>query len=444
MLSVAAWSFAQATPASPLRGAVQVSAGGAHTCARTEGGGLLCWGMNSAGQLGDGTRTGRTMPVAVVGLGSGARAVSAGAEHTCALTAAGGVKCWGLNYHGQLGDGHGAWGVSEPRPVDVSGLQQGVVAVVAGDGHSCAVTSAGAATCWGHNDHGQLGDGTVQQRVAPVVVSGLGSGVAAIAIGAAHSCALLANGGVKCWGANSYGQLGDGSADERRTPVAVPGLGGVVALGLGDGHSCARTAAGATLCWGDNGNGQLGDGTTQPHSTPAAVSGLGMGTAALGVGSSFDHSCALTAGARVLCWGEFYFPIGGTFPVASMFPVDRGFDGVQAFSAGGAGFVLTSHVCALDAQGGVKCLGGNRYGQLGNGQTNGYSDYVDAPVEVVLADAIFANGFDGSPERYRLSSRSLVAGDAGASTRYRSGDPSEDSAWPPPSTSSITRWCSTN
>ena len=379
-----------AQAAEALRGANRVSAGGAHTCGLMASGAVLCWGDNSAGQLGDGTRAMRATPVGVVGLTSGIKAVSAGSEHTCALTVAGGAKCWGLDYDGQLGDGSGAFGVVRLTPVGVVGLAQGVEAIAAGASHSCAVTSARGVKCWGRNDHGQLGDGTTTKRLVPVDVSGLASGVAAVALGEYHSCALMVSGGAKCWGDNSAGQLGDNSMTERHVPVNVSSLAGATAIAAGDYHSCA-VAGGAMVCWGDNGNGQLGNGTTTPSATPVGVSGLGSGVSAISAGADFDHSCALLVGGSVRCWGEYYFPIGGIFPVASTSPLDRGFAGAVSISAGGAGYVLTSHVCAVGADSGIRCQGGNSEGQLGNGAPG---DYLEAPVDVVLGDTIFENGFD--------------------------------------------------
>jgi hypothetical protein len=209
----------------------------------------------------------------VVSPASAARAIAAASGHTCALTSAGGVKCWGSNYFGQLGDGTTT---DRHTPVDVSGLQSGVAALAAGFGHTCALTSAGGVTCLGWNAYGQLGDGTTIERHTPVDVSGLQSGVAALAAGDFHTCALTSAGGVKCWGRNEYGQLGDGTTTDRNIPVAVSGLAsGVVALAAGEAHTCAVTNDGGVQCWGDNSSGQLGDGTTTVRITPVAVVGFG-------------------------------------------------------------------------------------------------------------------------------------------------------------------------
>ncbi len=259
---------ADAGTGAPAPTFVAIAAGGYHTCALTGGGAVKCWGYNSAGQLGDGTRTDRTTPVDVLGLASGVTAISAGYYHTCALMRLGGVKCWGANDFGQLGDGTHT---SSATPVDAVGLATSVTAISAGGVSTCALTNADAVWCWGNNSAGQLGDGTRTPSSVPVAVSGLASGVETIAAGPDHACAVVGGGGVKCWGNNGGGQLGDGTHTTSATPVDVLGLAsGVEAIAMGYGHTCALTAAGGVRCWGGNYSGQLGDGTirtARPQST---------------------------------------------------------------------------------------------------------------------------------------------------------------------------------
>ena len=168
-------------------------------------------------------------PLDVTGLGSGVAAITAaglgGADHTCALTSAGAVRCWGFNSVGQLGDGTT---ITRLTPVAVLGLSSGVAAITAAGsgifGTACALTGAGGAQCWGNNRFGNLGDGTTTTRLTPVDVLGASSGLVGISAGLSHVCAVTSAGGVRCWGENVSGQLGDGTTQNRLTPVAVLGF----------------------------------------------------------------------------------------------------------------------------------------------------------------------------------------------------------------------------
>jgi alpha-tubulin suppressor-like RCC1 family protein len=364
----------------PVATFVAVSAGSGHTCGLTDRGGVMCWGSNTNGQLGDGTTTDRYTPVYVQGLRTGVMAISAGTTHTCALLTTGGLKCWGNNNHGQLGDGTK---VNRWTPVDVIGLTSGVASIEAGGLDTCAVTIHGGAKCWGANQAGRLGDGTTTDRSTPANVIGLFTGVAAIRAndaGGAHTCALMVSGGLKCWGRNESGELGDGTTTESHVPIDVSGLtSGVSAVALGTWHTCAATSSGVK-CWGDNSFGQLGNAMTTTQTTPASVVGLEGG--ALRVTTGGTHSCALVSRSNVKCWGSnFSGELGDGTTLGRLSPVDViGLSGsVAGISAGG------SHSCALLAGGGINCWGENSSGGLGNGDNS--LPYSSIPVEVVRPTA---------------------------------------------------------
>jgi len=377
----------------PSAGAVAAAAGDEHTCALTIEGGVTCWGRNRFGQLGDGTKTDRLTPVGVSELASSVVALTAGADHTCALTAVGAVGCWGANDRGELGDGTN---IDRSYPVAVVGLERDVISISAREEHTCAVTATGAVKCWGTNWSGQLGDGTTgvgNDSAMPVDVVGLSGPVAAVASGGRHTCALLTTGTVQCWGANSSGQLGDGSTNDRAAPADVAGLTDVAAIASGYGHTCALTTGGGLNCWGSNSSGQLGattsetcgvlDGNELSCSTLAvAVAGLGTGAAAVAAGAG--HTCAITTAGGLRCWGANDFgQIGdgtGWLALDRPEPVD-----VVGLSSGVSSVAPgVWHTCAVTLAGGVKCWGYNFKGRLGDGT----EEQRLTPVDVV--------GFEGT------------------------------------------------
>jgi len=346
-----------------LAGAWAITAGGSNACALTSGGGARCWGNNQYGQLGDGKTIISAMPLYVNALTSATRALAVGWEHTCALSTGGGVMCWGDNREGQLGDGTDGVDNERSTPEDVIGLASGVSALAAGWGHTCALMDGGGVKCWGHNEYGQLGDGSDIKATTPVDVIGLSDSGAALAAGWHHTCALAADGGVSCWGRNLEGQLGDGSYESSRTPVGVTGLAGIQAIATGLLHSCALTSAVGVKCWGLNSSGQIGDGTTTHRNLPVDVTGLAEG--ALAVAAGTEHTCALTVEGSVKCWGNnAYGQLGDGTYASSSTPVDVvGLGNVTALAAGGY------HSCALTASGGVRCWGDQYFGELGDGDT---------------------------------------------------------------------------
>ncbi|KAB2840761.1 MAG: hypothetical protein F9K47_12855 [Burkholderiales bacterium] len=258
----------------------------------------------------------------------------------------------------------------------------GVQKLAAGFWHTCALATGGGLKCWGDNEDGQLGDNSAVSRLSPVDVAGL-SGVTEVAAGGFHTCALLSNGGVKCWGDNAYGQLGDNSTTDRRTPVDVAGLTGVTAITAGIYHSCALLNSGGVKCWGRNNYGQLGDNTTTNRPVPTDVPALTGVSSVVGGGGGW-HSCALLSGGAVKCWGRNnYGQLGDGSTTNRSAPVGvSGLSGATAIAGGGV------HSCALLSGGGVKCWGHNGDGQLGDASTTGRQ----TPVNVVGLASVTAIG----------------------------------------------------
>ncbi|GIV95656.1 MAG: hypothetical protein KatS3mg057_0313 [Herpetosiphonaceae bacterium] len=358
--------------ATPLTDIVALSAGGYHSCALLADGTARCWGNNWAGQLGDGTTTDSASPVVVGGATPlmDIVALSVGGYHSCALVADGSARCWGANWSGQLGDG-----TSTSSPLVVGGATPltDIMALSAGDAHSCALLSDGTARCWGANWYGQLGDGTTTDSASPVVVGGTSplTDIVALSAGGVHSCALLADGTARCWGNNWYGQLGDGTTTSSPSPVVVGGatpLTDIVALSAGWYHSCALLADGTARCWGDNYSGQLGDGTTTSSPSPVVVGGATPLTDIVALSAGWYHSCALLADGSARCWGANWDgQLGDGTTTSSPSPVVVGgatpLTDIVALSAG------WYHSCALLADGTARCWGANWDGQLGDGTT---------------------------------------------------------------------------
>jgi alpha-tubulin suppressor-like RCC1 family protein len=245
---------------------IAVSGGATFGCALLSSGGVDCWGQNEGGQLGDGGTAERLTPGPVSGLGN-ATALDAGSNHTCALLSDATVACWGYNSSGALGAGSEE--AYSPAPKAVSGLTE-VIQVSVGQTLTCALLDDRTVRCWGYNIWGQVGDGTQEDRSLPVAVGV--SNVARVEAGASHACAVHTNGTVSCWGENSYGQLGTGeSAPLRATPDVVPGIASARELALGEAHACALLEDGTVRCWGINEAGTLGDGTRMHRSTPTPV-----------------------------------------------------------------------------------------------------------------------------------------------------------------------------
>lgn len=366
-------------------GVNQVSLGADHGCAVLSGGALRCWGNNGYGRVGDGSTTERLTPVPI--LASGVSAISAGRDHSCALVS-GAVRCWGSSQAGQVGNGR-----MSSALVPTGGQVESASAISAGGYFTCAIV-AGSVKCWGTNQYGQMGNGVTEQ-VPQTTTLAAGAGVTQVAASWHHACAVV-DGGVRCWGGNNFGELGDGGLAFRTVPVAVHGLpagSGVTAVATGFEHSCA-IVAGAVRCWGANSSGQLGDGGTTHSTIPVAVSGIAAGAtsiAAAGFGNT-GHTCAVVASA-VKCWGvNQNGQLGNGTTTAQAQPVTAIAAGAVAVAAG------VRHTCALvdvsqeraETVRQVQCWGDNSDGQVGNvpnsTQTRPATVFAEASIAIAAGD----------------------------------------------------------
>ena len=342
----------------------QVSVGAGLVCALIDDGTVRCWGRNDHGQLGDGTTVERRMPVAVQGV-AGAVAVAAGGYFACALMADHTVRCWGNNDYGQLGDG-----TTDARtgPVTVLGIDT-ATSLAAGPNGACAILADQTVRCWGYG----LQPGTSHVDPTPVAVPAFATATAISMAG--PICALLADTTVRCMGNNSLGELGDGTLTQRSAPVAVLGVTGATAIATGDGHGCALLSDGGVMCWGDNRDGQLGTGDPGVVPTPARVPGV---TDATAIVASRWTVCAVLADASTLCWGDNAV---GTFgdgtTVSHPSPVPGGATDVAQLS------ITARTACAISTDHHLRCWGDNAYGQLGDGRIDQLR-----PVEVLPLPAV--------------------------------------------------------
>ncbi len=384
-------------PSSPAAG--QIATGSFHSCA-IEAGAVRCWGYGGDGALGYGDTTSigddeapDTAGPVSLGAGRSAVAIAAGSVHTCAMLDNGTVRCWGFGGDGRLGYANTTSIGDDELPSSVAPVSLGAghtaKAITAGDGHTCAILDDDTVRCWGFALDGRLGYGSVASigddepaGSAPPVNLGPGRTARAISAGGSHTCAVLDNGTVRCWGFGGNGRLGYGKiADIGRTPDSTPETVGPVNLGegrtataitAGYGHTCVVLDNATVRCWGFSGDGRLGYGTqldVGDDEQPGMVTPVNVGPnrTAQAITGGRDHTCALLDDASVRCWGSGAFgqlgygtpnPVGDDEVPGSLAPVPLG--GAATAISGGR-----DHTCARLADGSVRCWGRGSNGRLG-------------------------------------------------------------------------------
>ena len=422
-------------PACQTTAVIQIAAGERHTCALSSDGSLKCWGSSTVGQLGYGnskTVGDNELPSSVGSVSVTplpfvtVKQIVTGALHTCALLSDDSVRCWGSNNDGEVGLGNASNQVGGPTnqfigddelpssiaPVSVT-KTSGIKAeqLVSGDYHTCALLSDDTIQCWGDGGDGQLGNGSNQNIGRDELPSSVGSvsvglppgvKVSQIAAGGHHTCALLSNGTAKCWGNNEVGQLGYGNTDAYALPsalgtvsvTATPGV-KVAQIAAGWYHTCALLSDGSVKCWGDASCGELGYGNTTAigdDELPASVGPVSVtntpGVNVIQIAARGPHTCALLSDGSVKCWGansllnacanaagELGYgnteTIGDDELPSSLGPISVSADPSVTVRQLALGL---RHTCALLSNGAVKCWGYGRFGQLGYGNTETIGD----------------------------------------------------------------------
>ena len=397
-----------------------VSAGFNHACGIDLGSGRgYCWGDNSSGQLGDLDSTTRGSPTAV-GRGMSFSAISSGFSHSCGIErTSGDTYCWGDDASGQLG---GNGGVSSVKPIPLSPAPASpFVSVVSGRDHSCGLTGKGEAYCWGANSNGQLGDGTTMDR-EKVDVVGDSHVFTALFAGGNHTCGIDGLAQAWCWGSDTFGELGDGGTTDQSLPVAVSKLATALrSMALGDTHTCGVDLLDLAWCWGSNGSGELGDGGTSSSATPVAVADA-HAWSTLAAGSQF--TCGIDLVFVAWCWGAGdQGQIGDGALVGQLTPTATLGSTASAIMAGGA------YACAIsDVNDQMQCWGGDTESELGDGfllvQFLPRGVLGDLQWSTIVAGLIHTCALDGSGTAFCWGDNSL--------SQLGNGSPPDGSAIPVP------------
>lgn len=337
----------------------QVSVGYQHACAIRDDQGLFCWGAGTWGQLAHGlTGSAGVEPLRVYGNDEHYSVIQRGAYHTCGITTAGKLKCWGMNGNGELGNGTL---ITSGIPIEIDpGVTYSKISLGEGS-HTCGITTLNVLKCWGYNGHGQVGDGTLENKLTPTIIDS-GISYSNVALGPYMTCGITILGDLKCWGQNTYGQLGDGTTANKLIPVVVDSGVAYSSVSISIYHVCALTVASKVKCWGYNGYGEIGDGGYANQYSPVAID---SSESYLSIKVSMYHTCGLTTSNKVKCWGwNAYGQLGdGTIDNRD---VPTAADATTDYSKI---FVERNRSCGITTSGALKCWGYNYYGQLGDGTT---------------------------------------------------------------------------
>lgn len=348
-----------------------------HSCALTKAGKAYCWGNNQSGVLGNNTDDPSKVPTPVFGDISFA-SISTGANHTCGISTVGQTYCWGRNDRAQLGQpsmDRAGKGTKDSRVPLLLPSDLKFSSVSAGMFGTCALTAEGKAYCWGGNVNGEIGsDPGVSESSKPLAVKGKRT-FARIYAGRNSVCALTSEGEAYCWGANGFGQFGDGSRSDQFAPTRAAGELTFANISLGELHMCGVTKDHKSYCWGGNNKGKLGTGSDLESQSfvPIIVTGK---TEFVSLSAGIIHTCGLTAKGKAWCWGagivgQLGMPVpDGKTPVPVPVNTKLLFSSIQPANA---------TTCAMAMDKNIYCWGDNNYGKLGNDSTK--SSFVPVLVE---------------------------------------------------------------
>jgi alpha-tubulin suppressor-like RCC1 family protein len=376
-----AWVPFEYVPYYSVQTAASISVGPETTCSLKSTGALWCWGYNIYGQLGNGNTISQKVPVAASSAFAGPWAsISNSISSTCGIATSGSGYCWGLNSTGQLGNGTTTNSTTVPVQISGTWVQLATGGSAAEPSYTnapavayvtCGVKSDNSGWCWGGNANGELGNGTTTESNSPVQVTGSWRGIWPSGYGF-HTCGLTTVGALWCWGYGQYGQLGQGNTSDSASPVQIAGTWSSVSVG--GLQTCAINTSNALYCWGLNTSGQLGDGTVTNRTSPVQISGA-WAKISTG-GPTAASTCGIKTDGTVWCWGSnVYGQLGINSSISTNITSPTALTAFATVSGTGWSDIQTTniHICGLRNDGTVYCWGANAYGDIGDPNYGGYA-----------------------------------------------------------------------